>query len=72
MSFKLLCRTVLILVIGGLTSVAVLSQGLTSGTVSGTVTDPNGAGVPGAVVKVQSLAAGTNPRQIQFGLRFMF
>jgi len=51
---------------------ATLAFSQANGKVSGTVTDPNGAGVPGAVVKVQSLAAGTNPRQIQFGLRFMF
>src|SRR6476660_7930473 len=44
--------SVLIVIVGS--AIVVFSQA--NGKVNGTVTDPNGAGVPGAVVKLQSQA----------------
>ena len=58
MSLKLLCRVVLILVMCGVPAAAVLAQGLTSGTVTGTVTDPNGAVVPDATVTLENAVTG--------------
>src|ERR1051325_4599808 len=60
MSLKLLCRVVLILVVCGVAAAAVLAQGLTSGTVTGTVTDPNGAVVPNATVTLENAVTGYN------------
>src|ERR1043165_8058637 len=59
MSSKVGRRLVLILVMCGV-SVSVLAQGLTSGTVTGTVTDPNGAVIPNATVALENAVTGYN------------
>src|SRR6202165_2857037 len=58
MSSKVRWRIVLILITCGLSAGSVLAQGLTSGTVSGTVTDPNGAVVPNATVTLENAVTG--------------
>ena len=45
---------VLILILGCLVS----GQSISSGTVSGSVTDPSGAVVPGAIVKIRNSVTG--------------
>ena len=60
MSSKVRCRIVLILIMCGVSAVSVFAQGLTSGTVTGTVTDPNGAVVPNATVTLENAVTGYN------------
>ena len=60
MSSKVGRRIVLILIMCGVSAVSVLAQGLTSGTVTGTVTDPNGAVVPNATVVLENAVTGYN------------
>jgi hypothetical protein len=60
MSSKGRCRIISILIICGVSAVSVLAQGLTSGTVSGTVTDPNGAVVQNATVTLENAVTGYN------------
>src|SRR6476469_965447 len=60
MSSKVGLRIVLILIMSGACAVSVLAQGLTAGTVTGTVTDPNGAVVPNATVALENAVTGYN------------
>src|SRR6476659_1407505 len=60
MSLKVGGRIVLILILCCVPAVSVLAQGLTSGTVTGTVTDPNGAVVPNATVALENAVTGYN------------
>src|SRR6185295_17444758 len=71
MSSKVSRRLVLILIICGVSTVSVWAQGLTSGTVTGTVTDPNGAVVPNATVTLENAVTGYN-RSITTGADGIF
>src|ERR1043166_7310088 len=58
MSSKLSCRIVLILIMCGVCAASVFAQGLTSGTVTGVVVDPNGAVISGATITIANSALG--------------
>src|ERR1044071_2977315 len=58
MSSKVRRKVILTLVMCSFSTVSVLAQGLTSGTVTGTVTDPNGAVVPNATVTLENAVTG--------------
>src|ERR1700692_4402073 len=58
MSSKVGCRIVLILIMCGVSAVSVLAQGLTSGTITGVVVDPNKAVVPNATVTLENAVTG--------------
>src|ERR1041385_4559168 len=60
MSSKVRRKVILTLVMCALSTVSVLAQGLTSGTVTGTVTDPNGAVIPNATVALENAVTGYN------------
>src|SRR6476646_12262024 len=60
MSSKVGRRLVLILIMFCVSGGSVLAQGLTSGTITGTVTDPNGAVVPNATVALENSVTGYN------------
>src|ERR1044072_6511705 len=60
MSSKVRRKVILTLVMCAVSTVSVLAQGLTSGTVTGTVTDPNGAVVPNATVTLENAVTGYN------------
>ncbi len=60
MSSKVRCRIVLILIMCAVSAVSVLAQGITSGTITGVVVDPNKAVVPNATVTLENAVTGYN------------